>query len=83
LKRYIFPTILALPPPYRILRRIVLDYLYIKGYSQSEAAEALDLPLGTIKTRLRKAVNILRDELKDEKKLFLGALIFSGILLLI
>lgn len=63
--------------------KIVLDYLYLKGYSQSEAAEALGIPLGTIKTRLRKAISILRDELKNEKKLFLGLLIIAGILLLI
>ena len=62
--------------------KLVLDAIYLKGYSQREAAEFLDMPLGTIKTRLRMAVEILRDQLKDEKKLFIGIL-FSILLLLL
>jgi RNA polymerase sigma-70 factor (ECF subfamily) len=61
----------------------VLDYLYLKGFTQKEAAEALDIPLGTVKTRLRSAVSILREELKSEKKLFLGMLFLVLILLLL
>ena len=34
----------------------VLEYLYIQGYSQSELSQELDLPIGTIKTRVKKAV---------------------------
>lgn len=52
--------------------KVVLDKIYLEGYSQSEAAKQLDLPLGTVKTRLRKAILILREELKDEKSLFFG-----------
>lgn len=51
---------------------IVLDHLYLKGYSQSELAEKLDLPLGTIKTRVKKAIDLLRDHLSNEKSLFAG-----------
>ena len=52
--------------------RIVLEYAYLKGYTQQEISDALNIPLGTVKTRLRKAISILRDQLKDEKKYFLG-----------
>ena len=53
--------------------RVILDMMYLQGYSQSEISDKLDLPLGTVKTRLRKAIQILREELKNEKSLFLGA----------
>jgi RNA polymerase sigma factor (sigma-70 family) len=38
----------------------VIDMVYFFGYSQSEAAEKLDIPLGTVKTRIRSAVIELR-----------------------
>jgi RNA polymerase sigma-70 factor (ECF subfamily) len=41
-------------------QRLVVDYLYLKGYTQSEMAEELSIPLGTIKTRLRLAMQHLR-----------------------
>lgn len=62
--------------------KIVLDKMYLEGYSQSDIAKELDIPLGTVKTRLRKAISILRNELKDEKKLFLGMLMASLLILL-
>ena len=43
--------------------REVVETLYFNGYTQSEAAEALDIPLGTIKTRARRAIRLLRDRL--------------------
>ena len=43
----------------------VIDFIYFKGYSQSEAAKALDIPLGTLKTRVRYAVNELRKRLSS------------------
>ncbi len=61
----------------------VLDLLYLEGYTQKEASEALDIPLGTIKTRLRTAINLLREELKDEKKFFLGMLCLILLFLLL
>lgn len=54
----------------------VIELLYLRGYSQSEAAKALDVPLGTIKTRVKKAMDILREKLKDEKSL-LFRILFS------
>jgi len=38
----------------------VLDLVYYKGYTHVEAAEKLDLPLGTVKTRIRMAIIELR-----------------------
>ena len=40
--------------------REVLQELYFNGLTQQEASEKLDLPLGTIKTRLRIALRELR-----------------------
>ncbi|MFD3003922.1 RNA polymerase sigma factor [Pontibacter toksunensis] len=40
--------------------REVIDLLYFGGYSHKEAAEKLSLPLGTVKTRARKAILQLR-----------------------
>lgn len=52
--------------------RLVIDYIYLRGYSQSQTAEALQIPLGTVKTRLRYAMIELRELLKHEKNLFFG-----------
>jgi RNA polymerase sigma factor (sigma-70 family) len=41
-------------------QQFVVDHLYFKGYTQSELAEEFDIPLGTVKTRLRLAMQQLR-----------------------
>jgi len=41
-------------------QRKVVDLLYFEGYSHMEAAKILALPLGTVKTRVRQALQILR-----------------------
>lgn len=41
-------------------QRFVVEYHYFKGYSQSELAEEFNIPLGTVKTRLRSALQYLR-----------------------
>jgi len=38
----------------------IIDLVYFKGYTHVEAAEELGIPLGTIKTRLRVAIQELR-----------------------
>lgn len=38
----------------------IIDILYFKGYTQAEAAEELNIPLGTVKSRVRRAINQLR-----------------------
>jgi RNA polymerase sigma factor (sigma-70 family) len=41
-------------------QKIILDLVYFKGYTHVEAADELGIPLGTIKTRLRMAIQELR-----------------------
>jgi RNA polymerase sigma-70 factor, ECF subfamily len=45
-----------LKPEYKQL----IDLVYFKGYTQSEIAEEFDIPLGTIKTRIKSAITSLR-----------------------
>ena len=47
----------------------VLILAYFGGYTQREIAETLKQPLGTVKTRLRLAMQKLRDVLRDEQEL--------------
>ena len=44
-------------------QRFVVEYLYLRGYTQSELAEEFSIPLGTVKTRLRLAMIALRSKL--------------------
>jgi RNA polymerase sigma factor (sigma-70 family) len=44
-------------------QQFVVEQLYFNGYSQSELAEESGIPLGTIKTRLRMAMQQLRNSL--------------------
>ena len=41
-------------------QRFVIEKLYLRGYTQSEVADEYDIPLGTVKTRLRSAMVKLR-----------------------
>jgi len=40
--------------------KVVLDALFFKGMTQQEASEALDMPLGTVKSRLKIGLRELR-----------------------
>ena len=44
-------------------QRIALELAYYEGLSQSEMAERMKQPLGTVKTWVRSALKILREEL--------------------
>ena len=44
----------------------VLALAYFQGFSHQEMADLLELPLGTVKTRLRLALKKLRFDLRDE-----------------
>jgi len=46
-------------------QRQVIDLAYYKGMSQSEIAEVLGWPLGTVKTRVRSAMQSLRQHWFD------------------
>lgn len=39
----------------------VIELLYFKGYTQSEASETLNMPIGSIKTRNRNCIKELRN----------------------
>ncbi|MDO8970709.1 MAG: RNA polymerase sigma factor [Saprospiraceae bacterium] len=40
--------------------KTLIDMVYFRGYTQEEVAEETGIPLGTVKTRLRYAINELR-----------------------
>jgi RNA polymerase sigma-70 factor (ECF subfamily) len=44
----------------------LIDALFFKGYTQKETAEALEIPLGTVKTQIRNCINDLRSSLGIE-----------------
>ncbi len=50
-------------------QRILVEYIYFKGYTQQEVSDELGIPLGTVKTRIRAAVSEL-------KKYFLALFLF-------
>ncbi|MCR9133378.1 MAG: sigma-70 family RNA polymerase sigma factor [bacterium] len=41
-------------------QRCLIDMAYFQGYTQKEISQELNLPLGTVKTRMRKAISTLR-----------------------
>jgi len=43
--------------------KIIVDMIYFKGYTHQEVSEELNLPLGTVKTRLRSAILFLRENM--------------------
>lgn len=45
-------------------QRFVIDQHYLKGYTHAEMSEEFNLPLGTVKTRMRLAMKELRNLLK-------------------
>jgi len=43
--------------------REIIDMIYFKGYTQDEVSKILEMPLGTVKTRARMGLQILRNQL--------------------
>lgn len=57
------PELLGIKDLVQTLRpeqKSILDLVYFKGYTHVEAADELSIPLGTVKTRLRTAIQELR-----------------------
>jgi RNA polymerase sigma-70 factor (ECF subfamily) len=52
--------------------RNIIELLYFEDYTQKEVSEELGIPLGTVKSRVRKAITQLREMLGDEKLMMLG-----------
>lgn len=46
--------------------RLPVILFYLEGYSLSETAKTLRIPQGTVKSRLSRARELLRDELKED-----------------
>ena len=47
--------------------KILIDKVYFEGYTQEEISQELDMPLGTVKTRIRAAMQHLRQILNVQK----------------
>jgi len=45
-------------------QKILIELAYFQGYTQDEISKLLNMPLGTVKTRLRSALIQLRGLLK-------------------
>lgn len=46
--------------------KVIIDLAYFEGYTQEEISKKLDMPLGTVKTKVRQAILVLRELTKKE-----------------
>ncbi len=44
-------------------QRFIIEYIYFQGYTHSEVSEEFDIPLGTVKSRVRAAIQVLKKNL--------------------
>ena len=47
-------------------QRDIINLAYFQGYTQKEISEELNMPLGTVKTKVRYALSSLKDYLRHE-----------------
>jgi RNA polymerase sigma-70 factor (ECF subfamily) len=45
-------------------QRFIIEYIYFQGYTHSELSEEFDIPLGTVKSRVRAALQVLKKNLE-------------------
>jgi RNA polymerase sigma-70 factor, ECF subfamily len=55
--------------------RILIEKIYFEGYTQQEIEQEMGIPIGTIKTRLRYAINELRTVFTEKNAGTLGLLL--------
>ncbi len=55
--------------------KIIIDLVYFKGYTQQEIVDFLDIPIGTVKSRIRIALRQMR-KIFEDKATTLGFLVF-------
>jgi RNA polymerase sigma-70 factor, ECF subfamily len=55
--------------------RILIEKIYFEGYTQQEIEQEMGIPIGTIKTRLRFAINELRSVFGDSTPRNIGLLL--------
>jgi len=60
--------------------RTVIDLIYLQGYTQKETTEKLNIPLGTVKSRVKIAIRELRLLLKDRTFPIFIAIIFLNLI---
>jgi len=60
LQNYIYQEIANLPPIYRS----IITLRYLEEFSLKEISEIMDLPLGTVKTRIHRGREALRKKLR-------------------
>lgn len=60
-RAYIGAALNTLPPEQRVL----IESAYFQGFTESELAERFQLPLGTVKTRIRTGMLTLRREMEQ------------------
>lgn len=46
-------------------QKILIDKVYFEGYTQEEVSKELEIPLGTVKTRIRAAIIHLREVMNN------------------
>jgi len=55
--------------------RIIIDLIYLQGHTQKEVTEVLNIPLGTVKSRLKIGLRELRKVYQDVITIFILMLI--------